>query len=243
MRRITSVFLCLYFVSAPVGNIRHDPSELKKSAFEKNDWYQTTQVLRGDRLKIIGEEQKGFVPVRVLDQKIYVNGKKTYISGWINKKHITRKFVPRLRMRKTNDIRRSVIRLAETFLGKPYLLGGRSFSHVDCSGLVGLCYQMYGVRLCRNTVSQYIDCKKIRFNPKQGDLIFYSALGTWKTISHVFLYVGNDIIIEARGRDVRKVVRTTGKERFGESVWKLKSGGLVEKMGRGSRIYFGSVFP
>jgi cell wall-associated NlpC family hydrolase len=134
-----------------------------------------------------------------------------------------------------NRLRDRIIQVAKRFVGSPYFLGGRSFSCVDCSGLVGICYQTVGINLPKNAKSQYQKCKKIRSNPKPGDLIFTSNTKSRNNISHVMLYLGHDSLIEARWGEVKKVQLVNVKERLGEPIHEIRSG---DKVGR-VYVFFG----
>jgi hypothetical protein len=145
------------------------------------------------------------------------------------------------------EMRASIVQVASTFLDAPYFWGGRSFftdqlkekkqlTSVDCSGLTGLCYQVHGIQLPRNSRSQYIKSKKLASKPKIADLIFFASKRGPQYIRHVMLYCGDDKMIEARGQKIRKVIFSTGREFFGKHIDLLKSGEKVS----GGYVYFGS---
>jgi cell wall-associated NlpC family hydrolase len=149
------------------------------------------------------------------------------------------------------EIRKKILETAKKFLGTPYLWGGRSFHNpeftrktgqltgVDCSGFVNLCHLVHGIKIPRNTVSQYQKCKKIKFGKSMDkcDLIFISRRSDAAEIYHVMLYMGGDFFIEAKGRDIRRIIVSSGSERFGKEIKNLKSG---DRLGS-DFVYFGSL--
>ena len=277
-------------VTAPVANLRHEPSEKTSADDSRFDWNQTTQLLYGDR--VIGFERKGgYLRVAAIEQKIHVNNRWHYCTGWIKENFaqevpkfpernlVVKKPWARIKVGRRkkslsigtrlvgsrlvgsnwevvlhggkkgyvaassvnlitnkNMLRDKIVRYAKKFIGSPYFLGGRSFACVDCSGLVGLCYQVAGKKLPKNARSQYKKCKKISFNPKPGDLIFISHKKSPESISHVMLYAGNDSLIEARWGDVKKVRMVSLKERFGKSIHEIKSGDKIGEV----YVFFGT---
>jgi cell wall-associated NlpC family hydrolase len=98
----------------------------------------------------------------------------------------------------------SVVAIAQSCLGVPYVWGGASRAGFDCSGLVMYCYAQVGISLPHNAAMQYADCTPVAQSAAQpGDLVFfgYSAGG----IHHVGIYVGGGSMIDApyTGVDVR----------------------------------------
>jgi cell wall-associated NlpC family hydrolase len=86
----------------------------------------------------------------------------------------------------------------------PYSWGGNSLTNgVDCSGLVQQAYAKLGIKLPRTTYEQAKSGQVIHGiqNALPGDLVFYNTgssdpNGIGKN-SHVALYLGNGMVIEA----------------------------------------------
>jgi cell wall-associated NlpC family hydrolase len=87
-----------------------------------------------------------------------------------------------------------IIALAKTYLGCPYMWGGMSPGHFDCSGLTGYCYFMNGILLPRDA-SQQVECGiEVSFEQMQkGDLVFFGDT----SVGHVALCIGDHKIIHA----------------------------------------------
>lgn len=87
------------------------------------------------------------------------------------------------------------------YLGVPYMWGGNTIEHVDCSGLTMMVYYMCGILLPRNA-SQQVKCgvEVSADELQKGDLLFYGREaedGRPERISHVAIYIGEGRIIHA----------------------------------------------
>jgi hypothetical protein len=143
--------------------------------------------------------------------------------------------------------RRHILSLAESFIGYPYLWGGcsafrgqkqeRPLTSCDCSGFVNLLYRSHGIALPRDAHDQFLRCdKKEHADLKEADLIFLASADKPARISHVMLYAGGDVFIDANITD-RKIVKSTGLERFGCALNSLHCG---ESFGK-YVFYFGAL--
>lgn len=90
--------------------------------------------------------------------------------------------------------------------GTPYVWGGNSLTGgVDCSGLLQQVYARLGIKIPRSTYEQAKVGKVISMGSIQpGDMIFYNTgsrdpngIGS---LSHVAIYIGNGMVLEAAGR-------------------------------------------
>ena len=104
----------------------------------------------------------------------------------------------------TNPTIQSIIDMAESFLGTPYVWGGTTPSGFDCSGFVQYIYGKNGYSITRTTYTQWANdgVRVSRNNLKPGDLVYFGSDGS---PSHVGLYVGNGQMIHSpRTGDVVK---------------------------------------
>lgn len=96
-----------------------------------------------------------------------------------------------------NQNKMSVLELVKSFLGTPYLWGGRHFSGIDCSGFVQVVYKVLGKSLPRDASQQQKEGRAIRFNDLTlGDLVFFHED---QKVKHVGIYLGDHQIIHAHG--------------------------------------------
>lgn len=92
----------------------------------------------------------------------------------------------------------SIVEYGKKFMGVPYVFGGTTPSGFDCSGFLQYIYKnAAGISLPRTTGEQYkvgISVDKNDLQP--GDLIFYA--NTYKKgISHVGVYAGDNLVLNA----------------------------------------------
>lgn len=109
----------------------------------------------------------------------------------------------------------SVIEIAKTMMGVPYLWGGTSVKGVDCSGFTKTAFFMNGFVIPRDASQQVLagepvdiltdgrlDTVKALKNLQPADLLFFAS-GSGRTpdarVTHVALYLGNGEFIHAAG--------------------------------------------
>jgi peptidoglycan DL-endopeptidase CwlO len=98
---------------------------------------------------------------------------------------------------------------AESRIGDPYVWGGSGPKVFDCSGLVQWSMRQAGIVMPRVAVDQALTGPLIPVSELQpGDLLFYHTDPTAPAyISHVAIYLGNDLMLQAPepGMDVEVV--------------------------------------
>lgn len=93
-----------------------------------------------------------------------------------------------------------IVSYALQFVGNPYVYGGISLTEgADCSGFVMRVFENFGINTGRDSRSQAAKCRKISLNElRPGDLLFYAD---GDSINHVAIYIGNNKIVHAQGKD------------------------------------------
>jgi len=123
------------------------------------------------------DERIGWIPVRqVEDYDIYKNRKPSV---------------------------KSVLKTAESLMGRPYFWGGASTKAMDCSGFVQTVFRQNGMLLDRDASMQAmqgsaVDTAGALISLKPGDLLFFSPYPN--RITHVGIYIGDYSYIHCSGR-------------------------------------------
>ncbi|CAM3226676.1 C40 family peptidase [Brevibacillus invocatus] len=93
--------------------------------------------------------------------------------------------------------------IVQPLLKVPYVLGGTTTNGFDCSGFTSYVFAQMGVTLPRTSDEQFLGGEVVDLeDAKPGDLLFYDALNKGR-VSHVAIYLGDDMIVHANGDDVR----------------------------------------
>ncbi len=202
-----------------------------------------SQLLPAERLRLL-EARGHWVKAEALEQPAFLPTRRWHgITGWTRADALTFNR-PEAAPPADGATAPAVLKSAKSFLGKPYLWGGRSERGVDCSGLVGLAYRSAGLRLPRDAHEQFLKASPIRRKGLEpGDLVFLTKPGSPKSVSHVLLYEGGENLLESR-KSAGRVLRTSFKERFGLGLEEIESGQSVDDLTESPtvkrRIYFGS---
>ena len=99
--------------------------------------------------------------------------------------------------------RENLIATARRLLGTPYMWGGASIKHFDCSGFTQFVYRQCGIVLPRNAREQIHTGEEIPYDFDKmlpGDLIFYGTPATARkpmVVAHVAMYMGDKKIIHS----------------------------------------------
>ncbi len=103
-----------------------------------------------------------------------------------------------LRMDTLTPSRDSIVNLAKSFLGIPYLWGGKSTQGFDCSGFVQTIFKAHGIEFPRDSHQQadHLQNDIELENVQKGDLLFFAE---GNQISHVAIGTGGAEFINARG--------------------------------------------
>lgn len=91
-----------------------------------------------------------------------------------------------------------IIEFGKLYIGTPYVWAGTDLnSGVDCSGFVYSCYKNFGIDLLRTSRDMYTQGSEVdRDSLEPGDLVFFNSGGD-SQISHVGMYVGDDLYIHS----------------------------------------------
>ncbi|MDO5442882.1 MAG: SH3 domain-containing C40 family peptidase [Bacteroidia bacterium] len=112
----------------------------------------------------------------------------------------------------------AIINTAFDFLGVPYMWGGTSIKHVDCSGLVRSVFFMNGILLPRNASQQAKAGVPVALDALEpGDLLFFGTPSDGVSpdrISHVGIYMGEGVYIHS-SQVVRISSLDSGSEDYG----------------------------
>ena len=90
--------------------------------------------------------------------------------------------------------------LAASLIGRPYVWGAEGPHAFDCSGLTQYVYQEFGIELPRRAISQSKFGDPAGRRLQRGDLLFFSTDSRQSLVTHVGLYEGDGMMIDASKR-------------------------------------------
>jgi len=154
-----------------------------------------TTVRYGSKLPVISYTN-GWYNVKVGNTTGYISDDYVTITDETNSSDPVVKEPPLIESNYTGE---DIVAKAEEYLGVPYLWGGFTPMGFDCSGLVQYVYKQLGISLERTTYYQVHQGVTVDRNDlKPGDLIFFTTNDDDPNdISHVGIYKGNDLFIQA----------------------------------------------
>jgi NlpC/P60 family len=91
---------------------------------------------------------------------------------------------------------------AASLIGRPYVWGAEGPKAFDCSGLTQYVFQRFGVDLPRRAISQSRVGDRTRAL-RRGDLVFFSTDPGDSLVTHVGIYEGRGVMIDASKRHGR----------------------------------------
>jgi cell wall-associated NlpC family hydrolase len=93
-----------------------------------------------------------------------------------------------------------VVDLAVSLIGHPYEWGAEGPDAFDCSGLTQYVYQEFGIELPRRAISQSKAGDPVGRGLQRGDLLFFASDSGQSLVTHVGLYEGGGVMIDASKR-------------------------------------------
>ena len=107
-----------------------------------------------------------------------------------------------------------VVDLAASLIGRPYVWGAEGPRSFDCSGLMQYVFGEFGVALPRRAVNQAEVGSVTGRRLQRGDLVFFASDSRRSLVTHVGIYEGGNIMVNASKRHGR--VR---RDDLTESYW------------------------
>jgi hypothetical protein len=92
------------------------------------------------------------------------------------------------------------VELAASLIGRPYVWGAEGPRAFDCSGLTHYVYGEFGVELPRRAISQSRAGDPVGRRLERGDLLFFASDARRSLVTHVGIYEGGGVMIEASKR-------------------------------------------
>ena len=177
-------------VSYRVAKVKTETLKVRKKA--SADAPVVTLVGSEDKLKVIKEDDSGWVKVKTSDGKGYVSAEYVKVKDAYNyAEEIKEESDDSGSSSSTGSGGGSVASYALQFTGNPYVWGGTSLTNgADCSGFVMSVYAHFGVSLPHSSGAQRGVGRGVSYSEAQpGDIICYSG--------HVGIYIGGGQIVHA----------------------------------------------
>lgn len=157
-------------------------------AIDLVDPLTSTHIVAAAKAPIHAEPDDRTPPLATLSMGSRVGGHE--LSGFLA---TDSGFIPFTHVRPIGAIEHDPVAVAERLIGVPYLLGGRSVSGIDCSGLVQLSLALCGIPAPRDSDQQRALGEPLPEGAQlqRGDLVFFEG--------HVGLMHGPTALIHATG--------------------------------------------
>lgn len=161
--------------------------------------------LKSIRLK---EGQRLFIPKgKNPDQGSAFERKKQETSNFVVEEYIDLPSQKILGKWKNEKERYLLVKVATSFIGAPYRLGGENVRGLDCSAFVRKIYQIFDVELPRTAREQFMIGKEVSQEELlPGDLVFFRTKKYLPYPTHVGIFIGNGRFIHSSSTN-RKGVR------------------------------------
>jgi cell wall-associated NlpC family hydrolase len=106
----------------------------------------------------------------------------------------------------TDAFAADAVELAARLLGRPYVWGAEGPNAFDCSGLMQYVFAKTGIELPRRAIDQSRVGDRVGRRLQRGDLLFFSSDARRSLVTHVGIYEGGGVMINAsqRGGRVRR---------------------------------------
>lgn len=99
----------------------------------------------------------------------------------------------------SSEERNLLIKVAKTFLGVPYRLGGSTLKGLDCSAFVKKIYEIFDIHLPRTAREQFCVGRSVNKDElEEGDLVFFKTRRPHA--DHVGIYIGSGEFVHASSR-------------------------------------------
>lgn len=92
------------------------------------------------------------------------------------------------------------VELAEDLIGRPYVWGAEGPNSFDCSGLMQYIFAKIGIDLPRRAIDQSRTGERVGARLQRGDLVFFSDDTRRSLVTHVGIYEGDGVMINASSR-------------------------------------------
>jgi len=96
-----------------------------------------------------------------------------------------------------------VVDFAAKFIGRPYVWGAEGPNSFDCSGLMQYVHKEFGIDLPRRAVDQSRAGDPAGRRLQRGDLLFFANDSRKSLVTHVGVYEGRGMMIDASKRHGR----------------------------------------